>query len=139
MENKIKVQIYGEWDSVLGGGCNSKIEIASSDKKAASGCGGCCGNSGGCNTGHSCGDKAIKTMGELFGSLNNSLVDIGLNEHVELQFLDIRRINVLDYDDIRILFDRGYELPYCVVDGIVRYYGGIPEELIIKDVKELLE
>lgn len=137
MEKKIQIQIFGAWDWVLGGGCSSGGCGGCSSKSkegSASGCGGCSsGGEGGCSS------KTPKQMGELYEELLQFLQGSDVKERVELEFLDIRKVNVLDYDDIRVLFDRGYELPYCVIDGIVRYYGGISNDLIYKDIKELLE
>jgi hypothetical protein len=61
-----------------------------------------------------------------------------IKEFANLEFLDIKKINILDYDDIRYLYDEGYELPYCAIDGVVRFYGGISSRLIYKDIKELV-
>lgn len=145
MDNKIKVQIYGIENQILGGGCSSggcggcaskassdKQCCRSKDEKSGKGCGGACGSSGGC------GSKSSKTIMELYKELTEAIMSSDIGEKVELEFIDIRKINVLDNDNIRVLYDMNYELPYCVIDNIVRYYGGISNDLIYKDLKELL-
>jgi hypothetical protein len=145
MNNKIKVQIYGIENQILGGG------------RMTGGCGGCsaksgaeskgCGNSegkehhscnGGCGSSGGCGSKTPKTIIEAYRELVTFIEISELKEYVDLEFLDIRKIDLLDNDNIRMLYDRDFELPYCVVDGIIRYYGGISNSLIYKDIKELI-
>jgi hypothetical protein len=142
MDKMIKVQIFGVDNWVVSGGCGgcSSKSGSSSDR-----CGGCSSKEGGCggcgssDSSGGCGSKAPKAMGELFNELVSSIQSSDIKGCVELEFIDIRKINILDYDDIRYLYDEGYELPYCVIDGVVRYYGGILSSLIYKDVKELIE
>lgn len=142
MSKKIKVQIYGIENQILGGGrssegcggCSSKASKDSSECSSShgKGCGGC-GSAGGCSS------KTPKTMIKLYEELVASIKSSDINHCVELEFLDIRKINILDNDDIRTLYDMDYELPYCVIDGVVRYYGGISSSLIYKDIKELMD
>ena len=153
MAEKIKIQVYGIEDLILGGGsasggcggCSSKGKQSLGESKVSccgsvsndkgSGCGGCGskkGESGGC------GSKTPKTVSELYRELVEFIEGSDVKDKTVLEFIDINKINILDYDDVRYLYDGGYELPYCVIDGIVRYYGGISNELILNDIKELL-
>lgn len=142
MSKIIKVQIYGIENQILGGGrssegcggCSSKASKDSSEcgNSHGKGCGGC-GSTGGCSS------KTPKTMIKLYEELVVSIKSSDINHCVELEFLDIRKVNILDNDDIRTLYDMDYELPYCVIDGVVRYYGGISSALIYKDIKELMD
>lgn len=148
MINKIKVDIFGIWDEVLQnkkdcGGCSSadgKGGCGCSKRKSGIAIKGAAeeAQSGGCG---GCGSKKSqpKSVGELYTELKGFIENSAVKEVVELQFYDLRKINVLDYDDIRVLTERDYETPYVVIDGIVRYYGGISQDLIYKDVQELVE
>lgn len=154
MNNKIKVQIYGVWDKSLGEGCSSGS------------CGGCPSPSGGCpsqtkgeaesiqltSKGHGCSrcasktsgggdsiDQSTNTTGMQYEELVHYLQDTGVKSKVDIEFLDMSKINILDFDDIRVLDEMGYESPFTVIEGIVRYYGGISKDLVFKDIQELIE
>lgn len=139
----IKVDIFGFWNERLEnkkgcggcassgscGGCSKKnggIQIAGrlSNTESCSGCGS--------------GNEPSKTVGQQYEELLEFINNSDIKDMVKLEFYDLKKINVLDYDDIRILTEMDYEAPFVVIDGIVRYYGGISEQLIYKDVKELL-
>jgi hypothetical protein len=149
MINKIKVDIFGIWDEVLK---SNKKDCSSCESATGSGGCGCSkrksgiairgvseeSKPGGCG---GCGSKKSepKSVGEQYTDLKSFIDGSAVKEVVELQFYDLRKINILDYDDIRVLTERDYEGPYVVIDGIVRYYGGISQDLIYKDVQELIE
>lgn len=142
MSNKIKLEIYGIPNQVLGGGCSTG-GCSNCSSKSTNRSGGCnsskdngCGGCGGLSAG--CGSKSLKTVEQLFQEMKSFIQESDISGYAEIQFHDIRKINILDNDNIRILYDMNYEFPYCVVDGIVRYYGGIPTNLIYKDIKELI-
>jgi len=139
----IKIDIFGFWDEKLQnkkdcGGCAS-----------SGGCGGCSkkqggiqiagrsSNTGGCS---GCGSSSeiSKTVGQQYQELIDYLNNSDIKNAVKLEFYDLKKVNVLDYDDIRILTEMDYEGPFVVIDGIVRYYGGISGHLIYKDAKELI-
>ncbi|MDP4088650.1 MAG: hypothetical protein Q8930_05170 [Bacillota bacterium] len=133
--DKIKVDIYGNWDEVLedkkkcGGSCahtTAGITIAK----------GTTGTSGGCSCGS--GSPASKTTGMLFEDLKVLLDGSDVKDSIELSFFDLRRINVLDFDQVRTLTEEDFEPPYVIIDGIARYYGGISSPYIYNDIKELL-
>ncbi len=139
----IKVDIFGFWNERLEnkkgcGGCAS-----------SGGCGGCSKKNGGIQiagrlsntescSGCGSGNEPSKTVGQQYEELLEFINNSDIKDMVKLEFYDLKKINVLDYDDIRILTEMDYEAPFVVIDGIVRYYGGISEQLIYKDVKELL-
>ena len=152
MNNKVRVQIYGVWDKTIGNGCSHDS------------CGGC-PSSGGCHShtkdehdsmqstnkdcgcsgcgSKSCGgdsvDQSTNTTGTQYEELVLFLQDTGVKSKVEIEFLDMSKINILDFDDIRVLDEMGYEPPFIVIEGIVRYYGGISKNLVYKDILELIE
>lgn len=136
MDKKIKIDVFGVWEHVLGNskkdcsGCGSSGD-GIAIKPEGKGCEGCSG----CGT-----DKtAPKTTGEQFEELQTLLQLSQYRDDVELKFYDLNKINVLDYDEIRVLTEIDYEPPFVMIDGIVRYYGGIASGLIFIDIKELME
>lgn len=164
MNNKIKVQIYGVWDKSLegcssgscggcpssGGGCPSTGGCHSQTKGGDEGiqstnkdhsCSGCGSKSSGegLTTGGLSVDQSVNTTGMQYEELVIYLQDTGMKSKVDIEFLDMNKINILDFDDIRVLDEMGYESPFTVIEGIVRYYGGISKDLIYKDIQELIE
>jgi hypothetical protein len=144
MKDRIKVNIYGYWDEVLGSKGDSK------------GCGGCSSKEGGCggcgtkkqgielvdsekSSCGDCGSKELKTTGQYYLDLVSFVKGSPVKDKVDIEFFYLDKINILDYDSIRTLDEFGYEAPYVVIDDIVRYYGGISERLIYGDILELVE
>jgi hypothetical protein len=144
MIDKIKVQIYGYWEKTLGGDNTSK------------GCGGCSSKEGGCVGCNAtsqgivldnhekascggCGSKELKTTGQYYLELMNFIKGSPMKDKVDIEFLPLDKINILDHENIRTLDEFGYEAPFVVIDDIVRYYGGISERLIYGDILELAQ
>lgn len=147
MDEIIKVKIYGVGKQIINSGCgcsnreNSCCSSSAKDKKS------CCNSSeGGCNnkTNKCCkGNESniSKTVGEAYRELEVFINNSDVKDNAELEFIDIEEINLDEDQFIRIkeLIDRGFEPPITVVDDIIRYYGGIPNTYIYKDIKELIE
>lgn len=130
---KINVDIFGDPDKTSQGACSGcrKTTIAIKGKDNSSGG---CSNCSGCDK-----EKTDRlTLMEQYHELETFISKSDVFNNVKLSFYDINKINVLDYDNIRILTELDYEAPFVVIDDIVRYYGAISKELIYKDVKELL-
>lgn len=145
MNEKIKVQIYGYWDQLLGSKDSSKGCGGCSSGHEDGGCGGCGSKQGislisenksSCG---GCGSKTSKTTGQHYTDLLDFIKNSSIKNNVDIEFFDLNKINILDYDNIRTLDEFGYEGPFVVIGDIVRYYGGISPELIYEDVKELLQ
>ena len=123
---KIKVEIYGNKDSIMAGGC--------SVGECSKGCG---------SSGHSCSgcgskDSKPKTQLELFNELKSLIQNSDVKEYAELFFIEVSKDSIGGNEEILDLMDKDFNLPITVIDGIVRYYGGISNNLIYKDIKELL-
>ena len=123
MDKIIKVDIYGIGEAILGSCCNKNNESKSN----------CSG--GGCN--NSC--QSSKKCNQAYEDLNSFLKNSEVKENVSLNYIEMDSKGLAEYEEIEELIKRGFELPVTVIDGIVRYYGGISANLVYKDVKELLE
>lgn len=128
--DEIKVQIFGIEDEDIDSGCG-----------VVGGCRGCssgnhkCGNCGLQNDS----DKPAKTMGDSYKELVKYIENSNVGHKVCLEFIDINKLgDIHPYNDIIELVDSGFDIPITVIDGIVRYYGGISGKLIYMDIKELL-
>jgi len=123
MENKIKVFIYGNKLSILGkdGGCGCS--------KTKDGCGSGCGK---------CSSKEKKSVGDMFLELENFIGATEVKSRVELKFIELDKNKIGQNEEIEDIINRGFESPIVVIDGIVRYYGGISNLLVYNDIKELL-
>jgi len=124
MENKIKVFIYGNKLGILGKdaecGCNSKTK---------DGCGSGC---------IKCGSKEKRNVGDMFLELKNFIGATEVKSRVELKFIELDKNKIGQNEEIEDIINRGFESPIVVIDGIVRYYGGISNLLVYNDIKELL-
>lgn len=146
MNEIIKVKIYGVPKQVISSGCacgNKKNGCCSSstkDKKS------CCSGEGGCiNKRNKCctGNKLSisKTVGDAYKELEEFINNSDVKNNTELEFIDIEKIDLEEDQFLRIkeIIHRGFEPPIIVVDDIIRYYGGIPNTYIYKDIKELMK
>ncbi|MBC8061874.1 MAG: hypothetical protein H7Y18_14575 [Clostridiaceae bacterium] len=132
MEDKIKVLIYGNKESKPGenGGCGHLNEA---------GCTGCNSDkSSGCGEGK-CGSKEKKSQGNMFLELESFIDASDIKNKVKLYFIELDNKKIGGNEEIQEIIDRGFEAPIVVIDGIVRYFGGISNLLIYNDIKELLQ
>lgn len=143
MNKKIKVQVFGIKEQVINSGCG----CGSGKNKS------CCGKSkdsqgsckGGCNRSERCCSSSIgklsKTVGDAFEELETFINGSDVKNNTELEFIDLDKINLEEEKFFRIkeIINRGFEPPITVVDDIIRYYGGISNTFVYKDIKELLE
>lgn len=146
MNKTIKVKIYGSKEQVINSGCgcgNKKNGCCSSSKEDKKGC---CSGEGGCNNkGNKCCAKneinMSKTIGDAYKELREYINSSDVKNNTELKFIDIDTIDPQDDELLRIkeLISSGFEPPITVVDDIIRYYGGISNIYIYKDIKELIE
>lgn len=146
MNEKIKVQVFGVGNQVvnLGCGCNGKKGqgcCKSEDKRS------CCKvTEGGCSNEENkcCTNRVVsfsKTVEDSYNELKRFINESDVNNNVELDFIDLNICNIEDDEFIRIkeLLNKGFEPPITVIDNIIRYYGGISNTFVYKDIKELLE
>jgi hypothetical protein len=144
MYEKVKVQVFGIEDQIINLECGCSREkdqgcCKSGDKKdfckeAEGNCSnkGCCANNRG---------GFSKTVGESYGELKKFINASDISNNVEFEFIDLRICNTEDDKFIRIkeLLEKGFDPPITVIDNIIRYYGGISNTFVYKDIKELLE
>ncbi|KZL91203.1 hypothetical protein [Clostridium magnum] len=148
MNKTIKVKIYGVKKQLISSGCgcgsgNKKNSCCNSSKGEKKGC--CSGEVGCNNKGNKCcANNEInmsKTIGDAYKELREYIKSSDVKNNTELKFIDIDTINSQDDEFLRIkeLISSGFEAPITVVDDIIRYYGGISNIYIYKDIKELIE
>lgn len=147
MSEIIRVKIYGLGKQIINSGCgcgNRENSCCSSSGKNKKSC--CNSSEGGCNNkaNKCCKDNAsntLKTVADSYRELESFINNSDVKDNTELEFIDIEEINLEEdqFRRIKELIDRGFEPPITVVDDIVRYYGGIPNTYIYKDIKELIE
>ncbi|MGE5628990.1 MAG: hypothetical protein ACM3X7_12935 [Solirubrobacterales bacterium] len=120
MDKIIEIKIYGNGNEQMGS-CCSKTK----------GCSGDCGCNGGCSD--------SKTCIQAYNNLKSYFDASELKNNISLKFIEAEWEEMLENEELRELLKQGYSLPIIVIDGIVRYYGGISNTLVYKDVEELLE
>ncbi|MBI6871301.1 hypothetical protein [Clostridium aciditolerans] len=143
MNNIIKVQIFGvkEQPIASGCGCSNKgngCSGCSSKKSSCSGCSSRKDSHSGCGGG--CKTSASKTVGDLYNELKKFIEESDVKNQTIVEFIDLDKTKLEgEFERIKDIINRGFEPPITVIDDIVRYYGGISNSLVYKDVKELLE
>lgn len=121
---KIKVEFIGNANAITSTGCKSKETSCSSN----SGCNNC---KNGCNS--------KKNLYQVYEDLKSSFNNSDVKDNVIVEFIDISQLKDKKYDNIINYIKEGYEIPFIIIDGIVRYYGGVSFRMIYNDVKELLD
>ncbi|MBP2032085.1 hypothetical protein J2Z42_000750 [Clostridium algifaecis] len=129
----IKVNIYGQKDKIMPVGCSSKKCSCN-----------LCSSKEGCSDCNSAASR--NTVRDLYNKLSDFLNTTDLAKYVEINFIELNYKNInydksMNSDEISRVVDvieRGFEPPITVIDGIIRYCGGISNVLVYKDVKELL-
>ncbi|AYD40093.1 hypothetical protein D4Z93_06005 [Clostridium fermenticellae] len=134
-QNKnVLIQIFGEKSKKIdlnSGGCggykSSRCSSCENDN--------CCGCRGRNDL------KSINTIADMYGALETFIRKSDVCNNVKLEFIDISKCNNFGhtYPRIKELIDKGYEDPFTVIDGVIRYYGSISNILIYKDILELIE
>ncbi|WP_446899694.1 hypothetical protein ACSVC9_07395 [Clostridium sp. LBM24168] len=126
----IDVNIYGCGDEALPIGCmNSKKNFGCAS----------CGDRNMCKNCNSQ-EEDYQNILELCENLRRFLKSTDISENIDVNFIDLKNRGFLSDERTRVeeVIERGFNPPITVIDGIIRYYGGISNILIYKDVKELL-
>ena len=121
MKEKVDVLIYGYLKEKVQKGCNKKASCSS--------CGNC---KGGCN-------KDESTYEKLYNELQTFINKSDIKDYVNMKFIDIYNKDSIGSEEVEDILWRGFEPPITVIDGIVRYYGGLSNRLIYNDIKELIK
>jgi len=85
-----------------------------------------CGN-GGCND--------TPTMDEETVSLKKFFAEQGMDDKVEVNFVDLREEEHEMISEVKEFLEDGYTLPLVSVGGVMRFYGGIAPNQIIKEIE----
>ncbi|MBA5850145.1 hypothetical protein H2684_02285 [Clostridium sp. cel8] len=125
----IMVNIYGYKNELLESGCAGHNGSSCSSCRLSSGCKNCRSK-----------ENPKYTAEGLCKSVKNFLKTTDVSKNVEVNFVELNDKRIKSNEKMRVkeVIDRGFYPPIVVIDGIIRYYGGISNMLIYKDVKELL-
>lgn len=143
MNLKIKINIYGNKNAVLSlkSCCNSGHDSFNSCQNKTK-CGSCtnCRNNYKNSISFESNVTLIRTE-ELYNNLKKFLSNSDVSQNIILNFIELDKINLSAKEEIEVnnIIHKGFTPPITVIDGIIRYYAGISNMLIYRDVKELLE
>jgi disulfide oxidoreductase YuzD len=112
MSNTIIIEVFGIKDESAGGGC----------------CAGSCGPG-------ECGPAP--TMGELYQKLVDFLAVSELKDQVQLAFVDVLADELEGHEAAKQAMEKGMALPLTVINGKVRFYGGLSTKKIYETIKTL--
>jgi len=110
MNNKIKIEIFGIKNQPANGGC--------------------------CNCSGNCGP--LQTIGEQYEELIEFLKAKNLIDKVDIKFIEINKENLIEYTEINKLLEEEYYLPLTLVNGSLKLYALISNELIYDEIKKSL-
>lgn len=92
---------------------------------------------GGCCCGEDCCAEPAKNMLEEYEDLAVTLKEV-FGDRVECKFIDVRTSAIKTYPEVVRKLDRS-RLPLTFINGKLRSYGGLEEDLTIEAVQEQLD
>lgn len=126
MNSKIKINIYGNMNTMISGSrCNKK-------------CNNCFEKCNGCKPTN---NKIIKVKtSDLYYNLVNFLTINHMQRIVDINFIELDKNSPVNEESIKVkdIIKKGFEPPITVIGGIIRYYGGISNILVYRDILELI-
>ncbi len=105
---KLSVTVFGLKDESVAGGCD---------------CAGACG--------------PTPTMGELYDGLVKFIDGSDLAGKVEMKFIDVMEEQLDGYQSVKEYMQKGYALPLTSINGEMKLYGGISNEMVYDNLKSL--
>lgn len=117
-------------------GLNRERECVHENTGSCSGCSGC-ENSSSCSGHSSC--EGNKNMFLIYKELVEYMKNTDLASKVEIEFVDTDKIDIDKYDYLKEAFKKKFMLPIVAINEVVRFYGGVPNKLIYKEVKKELD
>lgn len=137
---KIKINIYGNKDAILSGidYCASRNDLSCPGHNP--GCLNCPKCKSSSNTSSTSDKLTFMKTKDLYCNLKNFLEISDVSEDIDINFVELDKAKFSDGEEIRVkhIIEKGFEPPITVIDGIIRYCGGISNILVYKDVKDLL-
>jgi len=110
--SKVNVEVVGIRNESAGGGC-------------------CC--AGGCGSG-GCGPAP--TMGEQYQKLADFLAGSELKDQVHLTFIDVLTDELENHPAINQALEEELDLPITLINGLVRFFGGLSTQDVYEAIKE---
>lgn len=114
MDKKVDVEIFGT-------------------SKGTSSCTGCCG--GGC--GMCCG-KASKDIKSTYCQLQKYIESTDVCDKTDIKFVDINADDIKSFPEVKKAMSEGCSLPIVVINGRLRFYGGISGRVLYCGIKDAL-
>ena len=116
MDEKVGVEIFGT-------------------SKGSSSCTGCCG--GGC--GKCCG-KASQDIKSTYCELQKYIESTDICDKVDIKFFDVNNMDdIKSFSEVKKAVDEGYGFPFVLINGKLRFYGGISGKVLYYGIKEALK
>lgn len=77
-------------------------------------------------------------MWQMYGSLIKYIGSSNIKDKVKIKFIDAIRDNIDDYPVALNLLKNKYALPLVMINGIPKFYGGLPYEEIYTEIEKCL-
>lgn len=117
-------------------GLNRERECVHENGGSCSGCNGC-ESSSSCSGHSSC--EGNKNMFLMYKELVDYMENTDLKNKVEIEFVNTDAIDIDKYDYLQEAFKKKFMLPIVAINETVRFYGGVPNKLIYKEIKKELD
>jgi hypothetical protein len=82
---------------------------------------------------------ADRTVGSIYREIENSLQQSGLSDRVDLSFIDLFDCEIDPDSSAGRLITADYTPPLILIDGALRYYGGIAPAPILSAIRLAVE
>lgn len=112
MSEKIKIQMFGIKDEMVAAPC-------------------CCGPS------DNCGPSEEETTMEMYEALDKFLQETDVKEKYEMSFIDIKEVDLSNYENEKKVLDRGLERPVTFIAGRPAFKGKVDHFRAYQVVKRL--
>ncbi|WP_222927259.1 MULTISPECIES: hypothetical protein [Thermosediminibacter] len=61
-----------------------------------------------------------------------------VKDKVDIKFIDVMEDSLDGYDAVKTMLEKGYGMPLTAVNGRLRFYGGISNEMFYEEIKKHL-
>lgn len=91
---------------------------------------------GECSCGSCCDSE--KPIGLLYREFIQAINNSDIKEYVDIKFIDLRTDISDGYSMIKYIIDKKFGIPLITINGELKLYGGISNNIIYQEIKRLL-
>lgn len=77
-------------------------------------------------------------MWQMYNSLVKYIRSSSIKDNVKIKFIDVISDDIGVYPAVYEILRKGYAIPIVTINGIAKFYGGIPYEAIYSEIEKCL-